>query len=817
MRSNRKSVWFPTLLAVLGAGFASTRAAAYSSGPTNADGRVIVLGFDGADARTTRAMMDQGMLPNLTRLAEMGTFAPLRSTNPAESAAGWAALNTGVNPIENGVASFIIRDLSGGAPMPNMGHIEIGSRAVEDFEHSGLMKILVEYRGPKLVVGTGVLVLIGFLIVFAALLRVKLSLAVPLALGLAGVGAWGAAKASEYVPNEIAGVFKNRVKADGVWDHAARQGVQSIVLDAALAFDRPTVEGARVLGGLGLPDARGSISGMWFTYTTDDLEMEKTPHGRVTSTGAGRIFRVNERNGKIVSELYGPVNFWELDRLDQELAEVEELRANPDLGWKRSNELRDQKTEIGKRRDELRDEHVSLPVVVEILDGKARVTLGSQTQEIAEGEWSDWYRLSFQINPLIKARAVTRAKIVSLDDPVHGFVMLVNNLEIDPTSPPFWQPLSQPPSFSGELAEWIQEPYETTGWSCMTNAMKDEEVDPQTFLEDIEFTMGWREKLTYAALERGDWRLLFSVFSSPDRVQHIMYKYYDEGHPRYKEAEAAKVVTFFGQELPLAEVIPEIYRQMDRIVGRVMDDYVGPDDTLLLCADHGFTSYRRGMHVNNWLAQKGYLVLRDRVKRSDGRRLAAYPDWSRTKAYALGLGMVFLNLEGREPHGIVKLEDAEGVLQAIADDFLAATDTGEDGKVDGEVRINPAYLGTKVGHDAVIMKDLYDGPWGTEEYFCADLMLGFEENYRASWSTVTGRIRLEQDGSLGATFESNSNPWSGDHASVSPAIVQGIFFSNRPVEVPEDGVSVLHMAPTILSRLGLDVPETLDRAPLSFR
>jgi predicted AlkP superfamily phosphohydrolase/phosphomutase len=394
--------------------------------------------------------------------------------------------------------------------------------------------------------------------------------------------------------------------------------------------------------------------------------------------------------------------------------------------------------------------------------------------------------------------------------------MLVNNLEIDPSSPPFWQPVSQPPSFSAELAEWIQEPYETTGWSCMTNAMKDEEVDAQTFLEDIEFTMGWREKLTYAALERDDWGLLFSVFSTTDRVQHIMYKHYDAAHPQHKADEASKMVTFFGKEIPLKQVIPEIYRQMDRVVGRVLDDFVGADDTLMLCADHGFTSYRRGMHVNNWLAQEGYLVMRDGVQRSAGRSLAAYPDWSKTKAYSLGLGMVFLNLEGREPHGIVKLEDADEVLGAIAADFIAATDTGEDGKVDGEIYVNPAYAGTKVGHDAVIMKDLYAGPWGTEEYLCADLMLGFEENYRASWSTVTGRIKLERDGSLGATYENNTNPWSGDHASVSPHVVTGIFFSNRAVEVPEDGVSVLHMAPTILSRLGLDVPEGMASEPLSF-
>ena len=118
--------------------------------------------------------------------------------------------------------------------------------------------------------------------------------------------------------------------------------------------------------------------------------------------------------------------------------------------------------------------------------------------------------------------------------------------------------------------------------------------------------LDWRERVTYAALERDDWEILFSVFSTTDRVQHMMYKFHDEEHPKHDAEEAARVVDFFGQPTALKDVIPAIYKQMDRIVGKVMDEHLGPNDTLLLCADHGFTSYRRGMHVNNWLAEKGY-------------------------------------------------------------------------------------------------------------------------------------------------------------------------------------------------------------------
>ena len=117
--------------------------------------------------------------------------------------------------------------------------------------------------------------------------------------------------------------------------------------------------------------------------------------------------------------------------------------------------------------------------------------------------------------------------------------MYFNVLDIDPRSPPFWQPISAPFGFSEELADECGL-YETYGWSTATMPFKDGLVPPEVLLEDVEFTMGWRERLTHAQLERDDWKVLMSVFSTTDRVQHMMYQYYDEGHPMYDEAEASK-------------------------------------------------------------------------------------------------------------------------------------------------------------------------------------------------------------------------------------------------------------------------------------
>ncbi|MCP3915581.1 MAG: hypothetical protein GY711_08510 [bacterium] len=821
MLSGRPLVLLPLLLALAWALLSTlvTSAPAAAQG----EGRVVVLGFDGADARTTERMMDEGGLPNLAKLRGEGTFAPLVSTNPAESAAGWAALNTGLNPAQNNVPSFIRRDFYGDSPMPVTGHISIEDVPIGELEPGGILGML-SGAGLGLVIGFGVAVAVLFALLFLALLRMNKAIALPLALILGGVGAWGVQTARGYVPSVVPGVYKNRVSADGFWAHAAQAGVESVVLDAALAFDRPTTPGARVLGGLGIPDVRGGISGEWFIYSTFDMNMGRVPRGESAgSTRAGTVFRVDERKGKIESELYGPVNFWERDQAQKEWDALEKQLENTDLGWEKTGRLRDEQEEVGKRLAEfgvpvpgiepnaaLHKHRTSMPFSVEKKDGVARITVGESVHELREGEWSGWIQLTFDVNPLIQVHAVTRARLISYDDP---FELYFNSFEIDPADPVFWQPVSQPNGFARELTEWLGRPFETLGWSCMTNQMKDKALDVDIFLEDIEFTLKWREELTLAALARDDWRLLFSVFSTTDRVQHMMYRYHDPEHPRHDAEEAERVVTFFGQETKLKDVIPAIYRQMDRVVGEVAAK-LGPNDTLLLCADHGFTSYRRGMEVNNWLAEKGYLRLREGLVSKKQKSLSSVVDWENTQAYSLGLGMVFLNLEGREPNGIVKKSEAKDVLRRIAADFVAATDPGPEDA--------PFATPARVGHDAVIMPDLYPSDdWGTIDYECADLMLGFAEHYRASWGSVTGYLRLatDEDGEvvLGETYRDNGNNWSGDHASNSPEVVTGIFFANRSVALPADGVSVLHMAPTVLSLLGVTPPGEFDREPLTVR
>jgi len=766
--------------------------AAASAANAPSEGRVVVLGFDGASGPMAEKLMDEGQLPHLAKLREQGTFAPLRSTHAAESPVAWASLNSGRNPSETGIVGFVRRDLTGGSPMPMKALTEDDVTVpMEDFRdrpYGGLSGNLLPaaYGGGALLV---------FLLVFGLLLRLKPAVTITLAVLLGAVGAYTGWSAAAALPPSMP-VVKNPLAAAPFWELAAAAGVPSVVLDGGQTWDRDPVDGARVLCGLGVPDARGQYIS-YFVYTTDELYFARKNDKDSNLGNGGKKFRVDEVEGKITSSIYGPPNFVEIQKLKWEQDEIARRRAAGEYSYKESEAVGEREKELKTRIRELEDNPLTVPLTIaKHGDGTADVAIGSESQKLSEGEWSDWYHLSFEMNSLISAHAITRVKLRSLDDPC--FELYVDALHIDPAAPPFWQPISQPADFSKQLAKRFG-PFETVGWSCMTHPYKDKVIDPITFMEDIEFTMKWREQMTMGMLADDDWRLFMSCLSTPDRVQHMMYQFYDEGHPLYDPEQASQEMVFFGEKIQLRDAVPAIYRQVDRIVGRVMDEVLRDGDTLLIGADHGFQSFRHQVHINNWLVEHGYLVLKEPYRAGTSKLVGMYADWSKTRAYSLGLGAVYLNLRGREPNGIVDKADAHALMEEIRAKFIASKD--EDG--------------TPYGSEVYIVEDLHDGPFLDLE---GDMLFSFMPTYRVSWGTASGGISMkkQEDGSYapGPVVVDNDRMWSGDHVSVDPVYVEGMFFSNRKFEIPAGGVSVEHIAPTVLSLFDVDIPPELDLPPL---
>ncbi|HZL99861.1 MAG TPA: alkaline phosphatase family protein, partial [Planctomycetota bacterium] len=408
-----------------------------------------------------------------------------------------------------------------------------------------------------------------------------------------------------------------------------------------------------------------------------------------------------------------------------------------------------------------------------------------------------------------------------------GLRLFVPPINIDPLQPPPQMPISAPPGFAAELQAEIGHPYETLGWACITNPLKDYEdsrLDEQSFMDDMVSTEALREELLLAGLDRAqDWDVYFQVFSTPDRVGHMLFRETDPAHPLYDEALANSQVTAWGQSFPLKDALLQCYRNADRIVGEVLDRLArgdfGADCLLLVVSDHGFSSFRRQVNLNNALYDLGFLKFKggedlEAVMRRSWRErdLLGRVDWKTTKAYSLGLGEVFVNLAGREPQGIVPPEQYDATVAELQTALLGLRDPKD---------------GARVVTSVSRRDELYDGPWWKEGTAArkvrgvpvevrhdgfADLFLGYEPGYRVSWGNTMGGLD-------DAAITDNDNHWSGDHVSVDPRHVPGILFSNRPLERPAEA-HLDDVAPTMLVRYGLDPapPHTeMDGSPLPFQ
>jgi predicted AlkP superfamily phosphohydrolase/phosphomutase len=203
---------------------------------------------------------------------------------------------------------------------------------------------------------------------------------------------------------------------------------------------------------------------------------------------------------------------------------------------------------------------------------------------------------------------------------------------------------------------------------------------------------------------------------------------------------------------------------------------------LLVMSDHGFKPFRRGVDLNAWLLANGYLKLKGDAGSSE-RSYLADVDWSRTRAYALGLSGIYVNRRSREGQGVV--EDIE-VAALIAE--LKAKLTGLRDAERGEVAI----------HEAVARGDVYRGPYVDA---APDLIIGYNVGYRVSWDAAIGKCGP-------AVFVDNAKAWNGDHC-MHPDLVPGVLLSNRPLAVGEKA-NIIDLAPTVLDLLGVARPAYMD-------
>lgn len=505
-------------------------------------------------------------------------------------------------------------------------------------------------------------------------------------------------------------------KGKPFWNLLGEHGIFSNIIRVPITFPPERLRGV-LLSSMCVPDLRGSQG--TFSYYTN------RPEAAIERTGGEQI-RVTRNGNEIRSRLIGP--------------------------------------RIERNGDKVTLECPFI-VVVDDKNDAIQLTIGDTNLRLKRREYSPWVPVTFNAGFRKKIHGICQFQLLSAKP---HFDLYVTPIQVDPAEPVF--PIAHPSVYSIYVAK-NQGSFATLGFAEDTWALNEEVLEDPGFLHQCVEADEERERMLHDALDKVRRGLVVCVFDSPDRVNHMYWRYLEPDHP----ANAG-----FGEE-KLQSAIPEQYARVDEIIGRAFDRCDVPDTVFMVLSDHGAKSFRRGVDINRWLIDNGYMVLKPDA--APKAKYLARVDWSRTRAYGAGLAGVYLNIKGREGQGIVDPGEEADRLR----DELSRKLTGVKDPQTGQTAILRVFNSLK--H--------YTGPYKAD---APDLMIGYNEGYRVSWEAAIGDI-------TDSVFCDNTKAWSADHC-LDPQLVPGILLCNRQVDC--ENPRIMDLGPTTLDLFGVDVPKHMD-------
>ena len=266
-------------------------------------------------------------------------------------------------------------------------------------------------------------------------------------------------------------------------------------------------------------------------------------------------------------------------------------------------------------------------------------------------------------------------------------------------------------------------------------------------------------------LTRKPWNLFMFVEIGVDRMHHTFWKYHDRAHHLYEPGNRYETA------------IIDYYKHVDAKLGELLAK-AGDDTLVLAISDHGAKRMKGAFCINHWLVDQGLLTMKETpAKPVTIEKLPV--DWSRTKAWGWGgyYARIFLNVEGREPAGIVPAEDYERFRDELAAKIMAIR--GPNGEKWETKVIKPQEHWEELNGDY------------------PDLMVYFDDLFWRSAGTL---------GHKGLYLaENDTGPDDAVHAQEGMYIL----YDPRRQESKRRDIDILDVAPTVLDRLGLPVPKEM--------
>jgi predicted AlkP superfamily phosphohydrolase/phosphomutase len=507
-------------------------------------------------------------------------------------------------------------------------------------------------------------------------------------------------------------------KSQHFWKLLGDKNIFSIIQRVPITFPPRPFKNGLLLSGMCVPDLRGS-QGTFSFFSTETAD-----GGEAKFVGGEQT--VLRRKGNVIrSRIVGPDNSM---------------------------------LKIGGR--------MTVPFTLTISDDKLSAQLEIEDVKdpitLKVNEYSDWVELTFKAGLGVKVSGIAKFYLIATDPEVN---LYMTPIHIDPENPAM--PISHPKVYAIYLAK-KQGKFATLGLAEDTWSLNNGVIDEKVFYDQAMSICDERERMFLDAVKQTKKGFVTTVFDTTDRISHMFYRYLDPTHPANEGKDIEK----------WKDAIPSVYERADEILGKVWHLVDDPDTTLMVISDHGFTNFRRGVNINSWLRDEGYLFLKEEGATTSGEFFDGI-DWDRTRAFALGLTGVFINRKGREKSGIVE-EGAEyhSLVKEIAEKLERLVDPQNGQECVRRVAISQKY---------------FSGPY---RFDAPDLLVGWEGGYRHSWECAVGQVTEE-------TIADNTKRWSGDHC-VDPDIVPGVFFCNRPIT--KESPRLLDIPATVMRLFGQEIP-----------
>jgi len=533
---------------------------------------------------------------------------------------------------------------------------------------------------------------------------------------------------TDYVLPLAGGATLNLRRGVAFWQVLEAAGVPCVIFKMPSNFPPIVSEKGlvRSMSGMGTPDILGTY-GTFSFYTTD-------PWPGSENISGGYVYPVEVVDNVVHAKLYGPPNdFRDYKRIAE--------RTGEEVSYQEKKVTAD------------------FEVYIDPANDVAKVVVGDQEAVISKGEFSEWIEIEFTMVPsIVNVSGIARFYLKSTHP---KFGLYVTPIQINPADQIL--PITDPPEYGAELVDAVGYFY-TQNMPEDTKALDHAVFGNEDFVKQS--TIVYDERLACYEYELSKFKegLLYFYFGSLDQCQHAMWRCMDPSHPAYEPENDAE----------FADFIERLYMKFDRVLARTLEA-VDENTTLIVLSDHGFAPFYRDFHLNRWLYDEGYLVLKDGVRPESVQFLMGI-DWSKTRAYGIGINGLYVNTAGREGQGIVP---AGREANELVDEIAAKLEQVRDPKT-GQRCVVKAYKA----------REAYHGPYTDT---APDIIVGYGWGYRGSDGTASGSVPDD-------IVSDNLNKWSGTHC-IDYHHVPGVLFTNKPIAHSEPSLS--DMAPTILDEFGI--------------